>query len=135
VSWWLSGKQKACHPKHKKRKARGDMPLVPWSGHALYFCQIPYNARTSEALGEFHMSVIVSEKGWVVIPADLRKKYNLLPGTAVQVVDYGGVIALVPALADPVRQAAGMLKGRRSLTRALLAEHQAERRKAKARGR
>jgi AbrB family looped-hinge helix DNA binding protein len=81
------------------------------------------------------MSVIVSEKGWVVIPADLRKKYNLQPGTAVQVVDYGGVIALVPGLADPVRQAAGMLKGRRSLTGALLAEHQAERRKAKARGR
>jgi AbrB family looped-hinge helix DNA binding protein len=81
------------------------------------------------------MSVIVSEKGWVVIPADLRKKYNLQPGTAVQVVDYGGVIALVPGLVDPVRQAAGMLKGRRSLTRALLAEHRAERRKAKARGR
>ena len=53
------------------------------------------------------MSVIVSEKGWVVIPADIRKKYNLQPGTAVQVVDYGGVIALVPGLADPVRQAAG----------------------------
>ena len=77
------------------------------------------------------MNVIVSEKGWVVIPADLRKKYNLQPGAKVQVVDYGGVLALVPKLADPVRQAASLLKGRKSLTRALLAEHRRE----KARGR
>ena len=77
------------------------------------------------------MPVTVSEKGWVVIPAELRKKYNLRPGTEVSVVDYGGVLALVPAMTKPVRQAAGMLKGRTSLTRALLGEH----RKERARGR
>ncbi|MBI4585846.1 MAG: AbrB/MazE/SpoVT family DNA-binding domain-containing protein [Planctomycetes bacterium] len=81
------------------------------------------------------MNVTVSDKGWVVIPAGLRKKYNLKPGTAVQVVDYGGVLVLVPELADPVQQAAGMLKGGKSLTRALLAEHKAEQRKEKALGR
>lgn len=81
------------------------------------------------------MGVIVSEKGWVVIPAELRRKYKLEPGTEVQVVDYGGVLALVPRLADPVRQAAGMLRGRKSLTHALLSEHRAERRKEKSRGR
>lgn len=73
------------------------------------------------------MPVIVSQKGWVVIPADLRKKYNLRPGAEVSVVDYGGVLALVPSMTRPVRQAAGMLKGRTSLTRALLAEHRRER--------
>ncbi len=73
------------------------------------------------------MPLIVSEKGWVVIPAELRKKYNLAPGTEVSVVDYGGVLALVPAMKKPVRQAAGMLKGPTSLTRALLAEHKKER--------
>jgi len=77
------------------------------------------------------MSVTVSKRGGVVIPAHLRKKYNLRAGAEVQVVDYGGVLALVPKLSDPIRQAAGMLKGRRSLTAALLAE----RRKEKARGR
>jgi len=76
------------------------------------------------------MPVTVSEKGWVVIPAELRKKYNLHPGAAVAVVDYGGVLALVPAMARPVRQAAGMLKGRTSLTRALRTEH----RRARSRG-
>ena len=35
------------------------------------------------------MSVIVSGKGWIVIPAELRKKYNLRAGTEVVVVDYG----------------------------------------------
>jgi AbrB family looped-hinge helix DNA binding protein len=72
------------------------------------------------------MQVTVSEKGWVVIPAQLRKKYHLTPGVEVQVVDYGGTLVLVPKLADPVAQAAGLLKGPRSLTRALLAEHRRE---------
>jgi AbrB family looped-hinge helix DNA binding protein len=73
------------------------------------------------------MPVTVSEKGWIVIPADLRRKYNLHPGTEVSVVDYGGVLSLVPAMAKPVEQAAGMLRGRTSLTRALLTEHRRER--------
>jgi AbrB family looped-hinge helix DNA binding protein len=73
------------------------------------------------------MAVTVSEKGWVVIPADLRRKYNLHPGAEVSVVDYGGVLALVPVMARPTREAAGMLKGKKSLTRALLAEHRRER--------
>ena len=81
------------------------------------------------------MTVVVSEKGWVVIPAELRRKHHLIPGTEVQVVDYGGVLALVPKLQNPVRQAAGMLKGRKSLCRALLAEHRAEKRREKMRGR
>ena len=73
------------------------------------------------------MPVTVSEKGWVVIPAALRKKYNLHAGAEVSVVDYGGVLSLIPVMKNPVRQAAGMLKGRGSLTRALLAEHRKER--------
>jgi AbrB family looped-hinge helix DNA binding protein len=77
------------------------------------------------------MPVTVSAKGWIVIPSGLRKKYDLRPGTAVSIVDYGGVLALVPVMAKPIRQAAGMLKGRTSLTGALVAE----RRRERARGR
>jgi AbrB family looped-hinge helix DNA binding protein len=73
------------------------------------------------------MSVTVSGEGWIVIPAALRKKYNLHAGAEVSVVDYGGVLSLVPAMKKPIRDAAGMLKGRRSLTRSLLAEHRRER--------
>jgi hypothetical protein len=53
----------------------------------------------------------------------------------VLVVDYSGVLALVPKLRDPVRQAAGMLKSRKSLRNAVLAEHWDERRREKARDR
>ncbi len=73
------------------------------------------------------MTITISNKGWIVIPADLRKKYNLKPGKGVIFVDYGGVLAIVPALENPIYQAAGMLKaGGPSLTQTLLDEHQKE---------
>ena len=72
----------------------------------------------------------ISSKGWVVIPAELRKKYHLHPGQTVQVVDYGGVLALVPTLNDPIHQSSGMLfEPNNSLTEALLAEHAQEKAK------
>jgi AbrB family looped-hinge helix DNA binding protein len=75
------------------------------------------------------MTLTISEKGWVVIPAELRKKYNLTPGTQVVIVDYGGVLAIVPAMDDPIQQGYGMLKGGASLTKTLLKEHAAERKR------
>lgn len=69
----------------------------------------------------------ISAKGWVVIPAGLRKKYNLHAGRHVALVDYGGVLAIVPALADPIEEAAGILKSEASLTKALLDERRQER--------
>lgn len=72
------------------------------------------------------MTFKISQKGWVVIPAKLREKYNLQPGDEVRVVDYGGVLSLVPILDDPISHASGMLKGETSLVEALLAEHESE---------
>jgi AbrB family looped-hinge helix DNA binding protein len=77
------------------------------------------------------MALTISEKGWVVIPAELRKKYSLLPGSEVNLVDYGGVLAIIPAMKEPVEQAAGMLKGGASLTKVLLKEHQKERKRGR----
>lgn len=73
------------------------------------------------------MTLKISQKGWVVIPADLRKKYDLKPGDEVHVVDYGGVLSLIPASEDPLEFAAGMLKGNTSLTKALLDDRKKER--------
>jgi AbrB family looped-hinge helix DNA binding protein len=73
------------------------------------------------------MSVTISNKGWVVIPAELRKKYNLQPGTEVVIVDYGGVLSIIPALANPIKQGRGLLKDLPSLTRDLLKERAKER--------
>jgi AbrB family looped-hinge helix DNA binding protein len=69
------------------------------------------------------MNVKLSQKGWVVIPASMREKYGLKPGANLQVVDYGGVLAIVPAFKDPVKQGAGMLKGKDSLTQVVVEEH------------
>lgn len=69
----------------------------------------------------------ISNKGWVVIPTELRKKYHLKPGSEVHIVDYGGVLAIIPAMQDPIRQAAGMLKTEKELTKILLEEHRRER--------
>jgi AbrB family looped-hinge helix DNA binding protein len=71
-------------------------------------------------------TLTISTKGWVVIPAELRRKYHLAPGTEVRIVDYGGVLAIVPLLQHPIEEAAGMLEGSQSLTQLLVAEHQQE---------
>ena len=71
-------------------------------------------------------TLTISSKGWIVIPAELRRKYKLSAGAQVRLVDYGGVLAVVPVLTNPVDQAAGMLKGTTSLTQSLLAEHAQE---------
>ena len=73
------------------------------------------------------MTLTISNKGWVVIPAELRKKYNLTPGTEVIIVDYGGVLAIVPAMRNPIKQGRGLLKGLPSLTKDLLKERARER--------
>jgi len=62
----------------------------------------------------------------VVIPVKYRRRYGLKPGDTVNVVDYGGVLALVPSLEDPVDQARGM-HSRASLTKSLLEERTRER--------
>ena len=72
------------------------------------------------------MQLTISSKGWVVIPADLRKKYDLKPGDKVNVVDYGGVLSLVPVLDDPIRDGLGLLKGCDSLMDALLEDRCAD---------
>jgi AbrB family looped-hinge helix DNA binding protein len=78
---------------------------------------------------EVEMKVKLTKKGGVVIPAMLRKKYGLKPGDNLQVVDYGCVLAIVPAFDDPVKDGAGMLKGVNteqlgdSLTKAMVEEH------------
>ena len=72
------------------------------------------------------MNALISQKGWVVIPAELRKKYHLTPGSQVMVVDYGGVLSIIPARRDPIQQGRGLLKTLPSLTEDLLKEHAQE---------
>ena len=77
---------------------------------------------------------ILSQKGWVVIPAGLRKKYQWQPGDRVNVVDYGGVVSLVPVARNPEEEGVGALRARRrSLVKALHRARKAERQRESAR--
>lgn len=67
---------------------------------------------------------ILSEKGWVVIPQELRERYGLKKGDRVHVVDYGGVISIVPASEAAIENAIGMLKDKTSLVKALIKSRQ-----------
>lgn len=75
---------------------------------------------------------MVSKTGAIRIPAELRKKYNLAAGSEVVIVDYGGVLSIVPAAKDPIKQGRGMLKGKGSLTQAILEERAKDREREEA---
>ena len=64
----------------------------------------------------------VLAKGQIVIPAALRKKYGIEPGTEIQVFEYGNMIYLVPPAKDPIEQAMGCLPSTPSLSEQLLKE-------------
>ena len=61
------------------------------------------------------------EKGWVVIPQEMRRRYGLKKGDRVHIIDYGGVISIIPASRSPIKNSLGMLKGTTSLVKELTA--------------
>ena len=62
----------------------------------------------------------VSSKGWVVIPAALRKRLKIKPGTIVEFQEAKGKIAIIPQTKNPVEELFGKWAGEKSLTQALL---------------
>jgi AbrB family looped-hinge helix DNA binding protein len=77
------------------------------------------------------MNTVVSKKGAIQIPAKFRKKYNLQAGTKVVIVDYGGVLAIVPTVKDPVDKGYGFLKGGPSLSASLKKDRELEKKREK----
>jgi len=74
------------------------------------------------------MDSVVTTKGQVVIPMDLRLKYEIQKGTRVHFAEENGRIYLVPLNEKLIDQYAGILKGEKgSLTKALLEERRKER--------
>lgn len=73
------------------------------------------------------MSVIqTSQKGQILIPSKLRKKYGIKPGSIVQLLEEEDAIIIKPAHKDPIEAACGFLKGKYSLTSDLIKEHRKE---------
>jgi AbrB family looped-hinge helix DNA binding protein len=72
------------------------------------------------------MSIVrATPKGQIVIPAPIRARFGIKGGSRLEVREEGGRIVVLPLLADPVRQARGILKGGPSALDAL-AEMRAE---------
>jgi len=65
-------------------------------------------------------------KGQIVIPAELRRRYNIEPGTELQIMEYGGIIYLIPPVEDPIATACGLLPPKPSLSERLLRERKGE---------
>lgn len=72
------------------------------------------------------MKAKVSAKGWIVIPAALRKQFGLTPGTIVEVQEMGEKIVITPRLKNSVDEFYGKLAGKTSLTDALLEDRSKE---------
>jgi len=65
-------------------------------------------------------------KGQIVIPAGIRKRHRIEPGTEMQVMEYGGIIYLIPPVEDPIKVASGILPSKPSLSERLLKERKKE---------
>lgn len=67
-------------------------------------------------------TVKVLTKGQIVIPALIRKKYNIQPGNALQIFEYGNLIYIVPPVEEPEKDAMGCLPKQPSLSKRILKE-------------
>lgn len=66
-------------------------------------------------------------KGQIVIPVEIRKKYRIEPGTELQIMEYGGIVYLIPAVEDSIGAACGILPPKPSLAERLLRDRKKER--------
>jgi AbrB family looped-hinge helix DNA binding protein len=71
----------------------------------------------------------VTSKGQIAIPARIRKNYGIEKGTRLYIEERGEEIVLKPLTPEYLDQMAGVLKGSVSLTKRLLAERAADKKK------
>jgi len=71
-------------------------------------------------------TVKILSKGQIVIPAEIRKRYHIEPGTEIQIMEYGGIIYLIPPVEDPIKAACGILPSEPSLSEKLVRERKKE---------
>lgn len=83
-------------------------------------------------MNSYLKTVTVSSKGWVVIPASIRKRINLKPGMKMVVQEDNGKIVLTPQATDPVDELFGKLANAESLTEELLQEKNKDKQREKA---
>ena len=65
-------------------------------------------------------------KGQIIIPSEIRKKYQIKPGTKIQIMEYGSIIYLIPPAEDPIHAACGILPSKPSLSEKLILERKGD---------
>lgn len=74
----------------------------------------------------------VTSKGQLVVPARLRKKYGIKPGTRICFIERDGEIILQPATRHFIHSVCGMLKSAESQTAALLRDRALDKKREEA---
>ena len=77
-------------------------------------------------------SVYVTTRGRIVIPARLRRKLGIKPGTKVCFIEHGNDILFQPVTKEYVRSVCGILKDTTSATAELLIERKKDREREQA---
>ncbi len=72
-------------------------------------------------------TVYVTSKGQLVVPARLRRKYGIKPGTKIRFIERGNEILFQPVTREYIRSVCGMLKSETSVTQELLKERAQDR--------
>ena len=79
-------------------------------------------------------SVYVTTRGRIVIPARLRRKLGIKPGTKVCFIEQGNDILFQPVTKQYIRSLCGMLKSTTPATAELLIERKKDREREQAKG-
>lgn len=76
------------------------------------------------------MSVVTtSSRGQIVIPRDIRKRLQIVPGKKLSIKVEGECAIITPLPEDPVEYFCGFFKDRSSLTKALIDERRRDRKR------
>jgi len=70
--------------------------------------------------------ITTTEKGQVVIPADIRKRHNIEKGTKLAIFEKGDEIIIRPLLKEPVKAARGFFKEGKSALQSLINDRKEE---------
>jgi len=74
----------------------------------------------------------VTSKGQLVVPAKLRRRFGIKPGTKVCFIERGDEILFQPVTKDYIRRVCGILKSETSVTQELLKERAKDREREEA---
>ncbi len=73
------------------------------------------------------MPIVTSTiKGQIVIPAEIRAKFNIKKGTQVNIYEEGDRIIVEPIADDPIKKGRGMLKTKGKILKALVEDRKKE---------